>query len=476
MIQAIMLIALGFLSATLIGVFLAPLLWGRAYRLSRRRLEQTLPLTLAEIEATQDQLKASYAVRMRRLETALASAKQKAAIQLVDNSRLQMQIAGLKDQIADLDLKLSERRNAATVLEQTITKRFPELDREIAAIKAQLEERSYELQDLANKLARRNEELTRAERTAAFHQEELLRVREALEKSAGERSGRRLRRPSQWALEDYKSEYDRLNLELSKLRQQLAQLQDRDVKQTAVLKEELQKLAELMVASAQPRGETKAGDRPNLPLKRTSGPELRRDRPVPWPEALPLASAMGSGNPEGEELSDLKLQAENAPALNGTALDSLSEKSENSSPPSVSWGDAAGQEKIPASSAGEATPQAEEAFQPLAQGQGKTTKDGPQAETGQQAAAPVPSGDGTIAAGNSLNGSGSTAPAAKTSSEGTLKNSINGSVDGKLIGHIADDETGGGQLPSSEASTSGQGLTLLDRLRNASGGSAEGKK
>src|ERR1700730_1486237 len=144
MIQAIMLIALGFLVASLIGVLLAPSLWSRAYRLSRKRLEKALPLSLSEIEATQDQLRASYAVRLRRLETALASAKQKAAIQLVDNSRLQMQIVALKDQIGDLDLKLGERRNAANVLEQTITKRFPELDREITAMKAQLQERSYE--------------------------------------------------------------------------------------------------------------------------------------------------------------------------------------------------------------------------------------------------------------------------------------------------------------------------------------------
>lgn len=193
MIQAIMLIALGFLTASLIGVLIAPSLWHRAYRLSRKRLEQTLPVSLSEIEATQDQLKASYAVRMRRLETALASAKQKAAMQLVDNSRLQMQIADLKDQISDLDLKLSERRNAATVLEQTITKRFPELDREITGVKQQLQERSYELQDLRNKLARRSEELEAAENAATSYQSELTQLREAMEKNSADRSGRRLR-------------------------------------------------------------------------------------------------------------------------------------------------------------------------------------------------------------------------------------------------------------------------------------------
>ncbi len=305
MIQAIMLIALGFLAASLIGVLIAPSLWNRASRLSKKKLESTLPLTLSEIEATQDQLRASYAVRLRRLETALASTKQKAANQLVDNSRLQMQIAALKDQIGDLDLKLSERRNAATVLEQTITKRFPELDREITAVKAQLQERSYELHDLTNKLARRDEELAAAQRAATSYQDELTRLRQVLEKSSGERSGRRVRRASQWDLEDYRAEYDRLNLELSKLRQQLAQFQDRDAQQVGVIKGELQKLAELILTSAQPKA-VRQPERPEPAAKRLGPQDARRERPAPWLQGakppMPLTARLKlNAKPLGEE-------------------------------------------------------------------------------------------------------------------------------------------------------------------------------
>jgi len=295
MIQAIMLIALGFLIASLIGVLLAPSLWSRASRLSKKKLERTLPLTLAEIEATQDQLRATYAVRVRRLESVLARAKQKAANQLVDNSRLQMQIVALKDQIADIDLQLAERRNAATVLEQTITKRFPELDREITAAKAQLQERSYELQDLTSKLARREEELAATQEAAASYQEELQRLHQVLERSAADRSGRRVRRASQWDLEDYRAEYDRLNLELSKLRQQLALFQERDSQQVGVIKGELQKLSELILASAQPRNEPPQPERIEPSAKRLGGQDTRRERPVPWRQAqppMPLAARL----------------------------------------------------------------------------------------------------------------------------------------------------------------------------------------
>ena len=304
MIQAIMLIALGFLIASLFGVLLAPSLWSRASRLSKKRLESTLPLTLAEIEATQDQLRATFAVRVRRLESSLAGAKQKAANQLVDNSRLQMQIVALKDQIADLDLQLSERRNAATVLEQTITKRFPELDREITAVKAQLQERSYDLQDLTSKLARRDEELAATQEAAASYQEELQRLHQVLERSAADRSGRRVRRASQWDLEDYRAEYDRLNLELSKLRQQLVQFQDRDSQQVGVIKGELQKLAELILTSAQPKGGSPQAERFEPSVKR----DPRRERPLPWRQnaqsPMPLAARLklNADTPPAEQI------------------------------------------------------------------------------------------------------------------------------------------------------------------------------
>jgi hypothetical protein len=366
MIQAIMLIALGFLIASLIGVLIAPSLWSRASRLSKKRLEATLPLTLAEIEATQDQLRATYAVRVRRLESSLAGAKQKAANQLVDNSRLQMQIVALKDQIADLDLKLSERRNAATVLEQTITKRFPELDREITAVKAQLQERSYELQDLTSKLARREEELAATQEAAASYQEELKRLHQVLERSAADRSGRRVRRASQWDLEDYRAEYDRLNLELSKLRQQLTAFQDRDSQQVGVIKGELQKLAELILTSAQSKGASPEPERPELSAKRFGGHDSRRERPIPWRQnaqaPIPLAARLkhNAETPSAEQIPAANsllappapdgppdsAAASGAPSLASPVLTMLPEETVLTSAPKNGHGDVGGRPKI----------------------------------------------------------------------------------------------------------------------------------
>ncbi len=280
MIQAVMLITLGFMVASLIGILLAPSLWSRAARLTRKQLEATLPLSLTEIDAARDQIRATYAVRLRRMETALAASRQAAALQRVENSRLQMQIGALRDSIASLDLDLDERRNASTVLEQTLTRRVPNLEREIVDIRYELSERVRELDDLGNQFNRKEEALEASRKAAASSAEELTKLRQAVERTSVDKSGRLLRRPSQWTLDDYRGEYDRLNLELSKLRQQLTTLQGRDAAQASVIKGELQKLSELILVSAQPRQSVERAD--VSPPRRPALAELRRDRPVPW--------------------------------------------------------------------------------------------------------------------------------------------------------------------------------------------------
>lgn len=287
MIQAVMLVILGFLLASLFAMLLAPSIWSRAARLTRRRIEADLPMTLNEIEAAQDRVRGTYAVRIRRLESALARAKEKAALQLVDNSRLHMQLASLKETIQRLELQLDERRNAATVFEQTIKKRFPELEGQVAELRQELAVRSLELQDLLNKLKRKDESLELAHRRAAAFEEEVGRLREMMEKRGADKTGRLLRRPSQWTLDDYRSEYDRLHLELSKLRQHVAQLQDRETHQVTLVKTELQKLSELILAASEqsqgaPARVVALPDAPSRAVPPRPSQAIP-SRPLPWP-------------------------------------------------------------------------------------------------------------------------------------------------------------------------------------------------
>jgi len=68
-IEAVMYMALGVLSAGLVALVLIPPFWRRAVRLNRRDIEMTLPMTEAEIAADKDQLRAGFAVSLRQLES-----------------------------------------------------------------------------------------------------------------------------------------------------------------------------------------------------------------------------------------------------------------------------------------------------------------------------------------------------------------------------------------------------------------------
>lgn len=68
MIAVIMYCAIGFLTATLLALLTLPAVWRRAVRLTRKRIENALPVSMAEIQADKDEQRAEFAVAVRRLE------------------------------------------------------------------------------------------------------------------------------------------------------------------------------------------------------------------------------------------------------------------------------------------------------------------------------------------------------------------------------------------------------------------------
>ena len=84
MIEPIMYFGIGFLVAALIGLVVVPLVHGRAVRLTMRRLEAAAPLSMAEIQADKDQLRAEFAMSTRRLEMSVEQLKTKSTSQLAE--------------------------------------------------------------------------------------------------------------------------------------------------------------------------------------------------------------------------------------------------------------------------------------------------------------------------------------------------------------------------------------------------------
>src|ERR1700753_935771 len=84
MIEPIMYFGIGFLVAALVGLVVIPLVHGRAVRLTMQRLEAATPLSMAEIQADKDQLRAEFAMSTRRLEMAVEQLKNKSTSQLAE--------------------------------------------------------------------------------------------------------------------------------------------------------------------------------------------------------------------------------------------------------------------------------------------------------------------------------------------------------------------------------------------------------
>ena len=82
MIESVMYFGIGFLVAALLGLLFIPLVHNRAVRLTMKRLEASTPLSIAEIRADKDQLRAEFAMSTRRLEMSVDKLKTKTTTQL----------------------------------------------------------------------------------------------------------------------------------------------------------------------------------------------------------------------------------------------------------------------------------------------------------------------------------------------------------------------------------------------------------
>src|SRR5262249_39203860 len=110
MIESIMFFGIGFLFASLLGLVILPLVHARAVRLTAKRLEAATPVSMAEIQADKDQLRAEFAMSTRRLEMSVDQLKAKTSGQLAE-------IGKKSDAINRLKLELGEKTATIFALE-----------------------------------------------------------------------------------------------------------------------------------------------------------------------------------------------------------------------------------------------------------------------------------------------------------------------------------------------------------------------
>jgi DNA repair exonuclease SbcCD ATPase subunit len=122
----------------------------RAVRLTQRRLEAMTPMSMAEIHADKDQLRAEFAMSTRRLEMSVDQMKAKTSSQLAE-------IGKKSEAVGRLKLELGEK--AAALLEAEA--RVNSLAEEFQSTLNELAAKTGVLQETERKLAERTAELAR---------------------------------------------------------------------------------------------------------------------------------------------------------------------------------------------------------------------------------------------------------------------------------------------------------------------------
>lgn len=224
MIEPIMYLAIGFLVSMLFGLMIVPLVHNRAVRLTTRRLEAATPLSMAEIQADKDQLRAEFAMSARRLEMSVDQLKNKTTSQLAE-------LGKKSDAINRMKLELGEKNATIFSLEareKAVKEQLRATEEEFTAKTESLRDAEQALKDKQLELAKINAELSDRSMTADTRQIELVAVRaqiDALKGRVGE--AEKEFAATQARLEQERSDSEKATRELAAARSRVENLSQR---------------------------------------------------------------------------------------------------------------------------------------------------------------------------------------------------------------------------------------------------------
>jgi chromosome segregation ATPase len=224
MIEPIMYLAIGFLVSMLFGLMIVPLVHNRAVRLTTRRLEAATPLSMAEIQADKDQLRAEFAMSARRLEMSVDQLKNKTTSQLAE-------LGKKSDAINRMKLELGEKNATIFSLEareKAVKEQLRATEEEFGAKTESVRSAEQALRDKQNELARLNAELSDRSMMAESRQVELVAVRTQIDALKG-RVGDAEKEfaATQARLEQERSESEKATRELVEARSRVENLSQR---------------------------------------------------------------------------------------------------------------------------------------------------------------------------------------------------------------------------------------------------------
>lgn len=177
MVEPIMYFAIGFLVAMLCALMIVPLVHNRAVRLTTRRLEAATPLSMAEIQADKDQLRAEFAMSARRLEMSVETLKSRTTSQLAE-------LGKKTDAINRMKIELGEKNAAIFALEareKALKDQLRATEEEFNAKTDALRAAEQALKNKQNELAKLTSELNDRSMLADSRQVELVALKTQIE-------------------------------------------------------------------------------------------------------------------------------------------------------------------------------------------------------------------------------------------------------------------------------------------------------
>jgi chromosome segregation ATPase len=224
MIEPIMYLAIGFLVSMLFGLMIVPLVHNRAVRLTTRRLEAATPLSMAEIQADKDQLRAEFAMSARRLEMSVDQLKNKTTSQLAE-------LGKKSDAINRMKIELGEKNATIFSLEareKAVKEQLRATEEEFTAKTASLRDAETALKNKQEELAKINHQLSDRSLMAESRQVELVAVRtqiDELKNRVGD--AEKEFAATQTRLEQERTESEKASRELGEARSRVENLSQR---------------------------------------------------------------------------------------------------------------------------------------------------------------------------------------------------------------------------------------------------------
>lgn len=175
-----MLVALGFLAASLLALLIAPAFWSRAVRLTTTRIKDSMPLSDIEIRADKDRIRAEYAIKVHKLESLVEQVRLAAARQQIELNRRDASINELETSMERLTASHEETQNARRVLEQTVADRLPRVEARLTDAKKLLFTRDREIGELTRTADKQRRALAETASINAQQQAEIERLETSL--------------------------------------------------------------------------------------------------------------------------------------------------------------------------------------------------------------------------------------------------------------------------------------------------------